>query len=292
MPHATPAGLVVPPRLRISRVWRLVPLVALVATGGCFATRGDVRIVQTDIASLRAELLRNQQEQKDALTQTLRLLQVASDSLARVSARTVGIQGDVRGEMRAVREQLLQVQTLLGQSQATIARLRKEMEEQRAGMVPSGGVTPPPAVTPAPGRPGAAPAKTDTAVAAPVPGPSQLFVNGRDQLTRGSSSTARTLFQELLSSYPDSDYAPDAQFWIAESLAKENNVAAADAAYAAVVSTYPNAPKAPTALYKRAQLLLKQGNTPQAKQLFEQVVARYPRSDEAELAAETLKTLR
>ncbi|NCW45635.1 MAG: tetratricopeptide repeat protein, partial [Gemmatimonadaceae bacterium] len=50
--------------------------------------------------------------------------------------------------------------------------------------------------------------------------------------------------------------------------------------------------KAPTALYKRAQLVLKQGNTQQAKQLFEQVVARFPRSDEAELAAETLKTLR
>ncbi|MFN9203389.1 MAG: tol-pal system protein YbgF [Gemmatimonas sp.] len=292
MSHATPAGSIVPLRLRFARVWRWVPLVALPATGGCFATRGDVRIVQTDIASLRAELIRNQQDQKDALTQTLRLLQVASDSLARVSARTVGIQGDVRGEMRAVREQLLQVQTLLGQSQATIARLRKEMEEQRASLVPAApGATTPGAALP-PGRPGAAPAKPESAVAAPLPGPSQLFVNGRDQLTRGSSATARTLFQELLSAYPDSDYAPDAQFWIAESLAKENNTAAADAAYAAVVSTYPNAPKAPTALYKRAQLLLKQGNTPQAKQLFEQVVARYPRSDEAELAAETLKTLR
>jgi tol-pal system protein YbgF len=292
MSIATPVRSNVPPHTRRRRVWRLIPLVALAATGGCFATRGDVRIVQTDIASLRAELVRNQQEQKEALTQTLRLLQVASDSLSRVSARTVGIQGDVRGEMRAVREQLLQVQTLLGQSQATIARLRKEMEEQRAGIVPSAPTSQPPAATPTTGRPGATPAKADSAVGAPAPGPSQLFVNGRDQLTRGSSSTARTLFQELLSTYPDSDYAPDAQFWIAESLAKENNAAAADAAYAAVVSTYPNAPKAPTALYKRAQLLLKQGNTPQAKQLFEQVVARYPRSDEAELAAETLKTLR
>ena len=69
-------------------------------------------------------------------------------------------------------------------------------------------------------------------------------------------------------------------------------MAAADAAYAAVVSAYPTSAKAPTALYKRAQLILKQGNTAQARQLFEQVVARFPRSDEAELAAETLKTLR
>ena len=59
-----------------------------------------------------------------------------------------------------------------------------------------------------------------------------------------------------------------------------------------MVSAYPTSPKAPTALYKRAQLVLKQGITAQARQLFEQVVSRYPRSDEAELAAETLKTLR
>ena len=49
---------------------------------------------------------------------------------------------------------------------------------------------------------------------------------------------------------------------------------------------------APTALYKRAQLVVQQGNTAQARQLLQQVIARYPRSDEAELAAEQLKTLR
>ncbi|WP_396205333.1 tol-pal system protein YbgF [Gemmatimonas sp.] len=275
------------------RVWRLFPLVALAATGGCFATRGDVRIVQADIATLRTELVKAQQEQKDALLQTQRMIQLASDSLARVSARTVGLQGDVREGMRAVREQLLQVQTLLGQSQATIARLRAEMEARNAL----------PVVAPAPAEPQpTAPTRGGRAASSPLPpavdtttvlpGPNQLYTTGRDQLLRGATATARTTFQELITNYPQSDYASDAQFWIAESLAKENNVPAADAAYAAVVSAYPTSPKAPTALYKRAQLVLKQGITAQARQLFEQVVSRYPRSDEAELAAETLKTLR
>jgi tol-pal system protein YbgF len=119
-----------------------------------------------------------------------------------------------------------------------------------------------------------------------------LYSDGRDQLTRGASATARIYFQELLTNYPSSDYAPDAQFWIAESFAREKNLAAADAAYAAVVSTHPTSAKAPTALYKRAQVMVQQGNTVQARQLLEQVIARYPRSDEAELAAEQLKTLR
>jgi tol-pal system protein YbgF len=273
-----------------SRVSRLVPLVVLVATGGCFATRGDVRIVQSDVSSLRAELLKNQVDQRDALTQTMRMLQVASDSLSKVSARTVSIQGDIRGEMRAIREQMLQVQTLLGQSQATIARLRSEIESRSVAPVaaPAAG-TVSPGVPPAGGR--IPPAGADSATIR-APGPNQLYTDGRDQLTRGSSATARIYFQELLTNYPASDYAPDAQFWIAESFSREKQIAAADAAYAAVVSKYPNAPKAPTAVYKRAMLFLQQNNSAKARELFEQVIARYPRSDEAVTAADQLKTLR
>jgi tol-pal system protein YbgF len=273
------------------RVWRVLPLVALVATAGCFATRGDVRIVQSDIASLRAEILKNQVEQRDALTQTMRMLQVASDSLAKVSARTVGIQGDIRGEMRAIREQMLQVQTLLGQSQATIARLRAEIEARNTAPVTPPPAGPLPATAPAAGGRNPAPAPVDSAVDR-APGPNQLFIDGRDQLTRGSFATARIYFQELVTNYPTSDYVPDARFWIAESFAKEKNLPAADAAYAAVVSAHPASAKAPTALYKRAQLVLQLGNTAQARQLLTQVVARYPRSVEAELAADQLKTLR
>ncbi len=273
-----------------SRVRRLVPLVVLVTTGGCFATRGDVRIVQSDIAALRAELLRSQLAQHEALIQNRQMLERTGDSLSKVSARTVSIQGDLRGELRAIREQILQVQTLLGQSQATLARLRSEIESRSAPPV-----APPPAgtvslATSAGGRP-TSPTVVDS-MPARAPGPNQLYTDGRDQLTRGSSATARIYFQELLTNYPTSDYAPDAQFWIGESFAKEKNLPAADAAYAAVVSAHPSAAKAPTALYKRAQLMLQQGNSPQAKQLLEQVIARYPRSDESELAAEQLKTLR
>lgn len=275
-----------------SRVWRVVPLVALVATGGCFATRGDVRIVQSDISSLRTEMLKHQVEQRDVLTQTMRMLQVASDSLSKVSARTVGIQGDVRGEMRAIREQLLQVQTMLGQSQSTIARLRSEIESRNTAPLGTStpGSGPLPAVPPAGGR-ATPPSAVDTA-AARAPGPNQLYTDGRDQLTRGSSSTARIYFQELLTNYPTSDYAPDAQFWIAESFAKEKNLPAADAAYAAVVTVHPTSEKAPTAVYKRAQLAVQQNNIAQARQLLEQVIERYPRSNEAVLAADQLKTLR
>jgi len=280
------------------RVWRLTPLVALVAASGCFATRGDVRLVQADLATLRKDVTSAQREQQEALARTYQLLQVASDSLTRLGARTVSLQGDVRGEMRNVREQLLQVRTLLGESQATIARLRAELEARTVPVVvPQVGpvVGTPPASGGAgsgAGRPGTPPTRPDSAAVSPDPGPNQLFMTGRDQLLRGSTSTARATFQELIAKYPAHDYAPDAQYWIAESLAKEKNLAAADAAYAAVVQTYPNSELSARALYKRGLLAVEQGNTAQGKALLQQVIARYPRSDSAALAEETLKTLR
>jgi len=278
--------------MRARGAWRVIPLVALVATGGCFATRSDVRIVQSDVASLRAEMLRNDTEQRAALAQAMQLLAAAGDSLSRISARTVGIQGDVRGEMRAVKEQLLQVQSLLGQSQANINRMRSELEARAveppmtvppsagAGVPPTTGATVPPTT-------GGAPA--DTMVRGP--GPSQLYQNGLDQLKRGSTSTARTIFQELLSNFPTSDLAPASQLYIAESLYKEKNFAGADVAYAAVVTKYGDSPLAPTAHYKRALIAVEQGNTAEAKRLLNEVISRFPKSDEAVLAADELKRI-
>lgn len=265
---------------RRGRLIRLAPLAALVAVGGCFATRNDVRVLQGDLTALRTELLRNDAEQRAALAQANRLLQAASDSLARLGTRTVGIQGDLRGEMRSVREQLLQIQQLLNQSQSTITRLRAELEGRAPVPPAAGGAVPPGA---------AAGAGADSAAG---PGPTQLYQRALDLLRNNSTTTARSLFQELLSTHPASEYAPDAQYYIAESLARENNVPAAEAAYAAVVAKYPDNALAPRSLYKRAMLFVRQGDTVRARGLLNDVITRYPRSEEADLAAETLKTLR
>ncbi len=278
---------------------RTIPLVALVATGGCFATRSDVRVVQGDIASLRTELIRNDAELREALAQATRILAAANDSLRVLNARAVSTQGDVRGGTRSISEQLLQIQALLGQSQATINRLRAEMEQrnnmqmQQPVLPPAGAVTPPAASTP-PVDTTRRNSVADSSIIErqPTLGPSQLYTQGVDNLRRNSFTTARTLFQELLSNYPTSDHAPNAQYYIGESYERERNFEAADAAYSAVVTVYPNADRAPTALFKRAKIAQQQGNQAEARRLAEEVTARYPRSDEAVLVPDFLRDLK
>ena len=251
---------------------RVVAVASLTGLGGCFATRSDVRVVQSDVAALRTELLRNDAEHKDALAAAGRVLQAVSDSVARANARMVSVQGDLRTETRAIKEQLLQLQNLLGQSAATIARLRASMEERASAPQPTGGT-----------------AATDSASAAQPTGPFVLYTNGLSLIRAGSTTTGRDMLNELIKTYPTFENIIEAKLWVAVSYQTEKNYAAADAAFAGVVAEYPESKQAPTALYKRALLFSMQGNAQRAKELYTLVIARYPKSDEAIFAADQLK---
>jgi tol-pal system protein YbgF len=205
---------------------------------------------------------------------------MVTDSVRVLGERLTRFQGDTRGELRGIQQQLLQVQELTGQSQRRLQELRAEMEA-RSQQVPS--------VPPAAAAPG------DTTVPAPVqaaPGPNQLYQLAYDQLRRGSYSAARAGFEELLRLYPTSELAPDAQINMAEAYAAEGAASAADSAYAAVVSKYPRSIRAPTALYKLALSQAQQGRRAQARTSMDRVVREYPTSDEADLAREWLRVNR
>jgi tol-pal system protein YbgF len=289
--------------------------VALLATGACFATREDVQALHTDVQALRADNARSDSARRAALDRVVTSLNVVRDSLGLLSTRVVKMQGDVRGDLYNVGQQLLQIQELTGQSQQRVQELRASLEAKQSDIqssvalqgasptagVPSGaattspstippraGATTPPSTSPPRAGATAAPAPSGGA----TPGPNQLFQISLEQLRRGSPGAARTGLQTLLQQYPSSDLVPDAQFYLGEAYKQEGNAAGADSAYAAVVSGYPTSPRAPTALYKRALGMEEKGNIAGARGLLNDLVSRYPRSDEAALAKERLRTLK
>ena len=257
----------------------LVPLVAI-ATSGCFATRTDMRVLQGDILSMRTEAARADSARARQIATIATSLGVVNDSLRETSARLSRFQGDTKGELRSILQQLLQVQELTGQSQRRLQELRAEMESRAQQPV-----APPVAAIPG-----------DTTAVAPgapaAPGPNQLYQLAYDQLRRASYGTARAGFEELVRLYPTSELAPDAQFYIAEAYAAEGAVAAGDSAYTQVVTKYPRTPKAATALYKLALSLARQGRKSDARSAMDRVVREYPSSDDAELARDWLRSNR
>jgi tol-pal system protein YbgF len=275
-------------------VRRLAP-VAIVATGACFATQSDVRVLQTDVQTLRAERHRQDSVMLQRFAELMASLRTTSDTVRALSDRVTRLQGDVRGDLFQMNQQLLQIQELTGQSQRRVQELRASLEARQQEVAP---VTPPTTPSPTPrdsaaGTPGAqAPAAPAPAgPSAGSPGPNQLFQSSLDQLRRGSPGSARRGFEELLRLYPTSDVAGEAQFYIGEALAAEGNLSAADTAYGTVVARYSESARAPTALYKRALLLQQRGNIAMARTALNDLVRRYPRSDEAQLARERLRTM-
>ena len=240
----------------------------LLAATGCFASRSDIRLLQQDLVVMRAESARSDSLLRAELQGIGVTLGLSADSLRVLSARMARLSGDLQGDLYSMGQQLVQIQELTGQSQRRLQEVRASLEQRSTAISQA-----------------AAPA--DSAV---QPGPNQLFQLALDQLRRGSTGSARTAFRDLLTRYPQSDVAGEAQFYIGESLRQEGNAAAADSAYMTVVSKYPQSPRAPTALYKHAQTLESAGNAAGAREVFNRIVREYPRSDEAVLARDRLRT--
>jgi tol-pal system protein YbgF len=252
---------------------RLAPAALALVTGACFATRSDVRILQDDITKFRASQQTADSARAAQLAEVVATLGQVNDSLRATSARMSRWQANAQGDLRNIQEQLVQIQELTGASQQRLLDLRRDLEE-RSSQPPS----------PVPGD-------TSRAAAPPsgAPGPATLYKLAFDQMSRGSHSTARSGFEALLSQYPTSDLAPDAQYYIGETLQAEGNTAAADSVFSLVVSKYPSAPRAATALYKHGLFLQKAKRDREARQAFQTVIDKYPRSDEAALAREQLR---
>lgn len=247
---------------------RVAPL-GLVLLGGCLASKNDMLVLQGQLQSMQSAAARADSARALQVDRVLLQLQQTTDSVRAVSQRLARLQSTVTTDNYEMGRQILQIQELSGQSQRRLQELRASLEERSSAA----------AAPAAPGAPESA------------PGPAQLFQSSLDQLRRGSPTVARSGFEELLRSYPQSEDAPEAMVYIAETYASERNQVAADSVYALVVARYPSSPRAATALYKRAISFRAAGRTAQARAALERVVREFPRSDEATLAREQLRTL-
>ncbi len=248
------------------RVARFAPVLA-VTLGAC-ALKGDVRRVDTQVATLRLQAARADSARAVALQRLLSevqaLQQIVLDSLAAQQRRLTLSQGELREDVSDVQRQLVQIQELMGQSQQRITELRGQIEQRRSQLTAPGGA--------------------DSSARAPgEPGPEQLYDLAVRQLRAGSPQTARQALQKLLSDYPQHDRVPDALFQLGESWASSNPDSAAQA-YERIAKEHPDSPRAPAALYKLGLMAEQRGDQRAARVYYQRVVAGYPRSEEAALA--------
>lgn len=96
-------------------------------------------------------------------------------------------------------------------------------------------------------------------------------------------------FAAFLQKHPESDLAPNAQFWLGNAWFAQRDCKKAIEAHSYVVSKWPDSPKAPDSLLAVAGCQQEMGNPAGAKRTLESLVSKYPTSPAAESARQKLK---
>jgi TolA-binding protein len=241
-----------------------------------------VRNVEDQITQLRNVQDRRDQERSRQLAEVIRLQQAMMDSLSSTRAAVSQLRGDFANDLYEVQRQLVQLQELTGQSQQRLSELRTQLERRAEELQ-----------QPEPAAGGVRDTTTSFVNPAPSqnqPSADQMYQTSLGQLRLGSASTARMGFRELHKSYPTSDKAPDALYYIGQSFETEN----ADSAlyyYQQVTRDYAQSPRSGSSSYHIGLIKERANDRAAARDAYQKVVQSFPNSDEAALAKDRLKAL-
>lgn len=259
------------------------------------------------MADIRMLQEQNQQLQQllGGLTDALKVVSAKLDEQAATAKKTMADQkllvDNVAGDVRIVRERL-------NDTNVRLSSLSQEIEAIRQSMPRYPSPSYPPAET---GMPPASGQATDPAAAppplavAPPPSaaglsPQRMFDEAKADYAVGQFTLAVSGFDTFLKTFPRSELAPDAQYYIGETMYIERKFQDAVAAYTSVIQNYPNSNQVPNAYYKRGNSLIQLANdrgtaeadrarlTKEAMESWQFVVKNFPDSDGSRLAQQAL----
>ena len=119
--------------------------------------------------------------------------------------------------------------------------------------------------------------------------PNQIYQSAYIDFTKGNYDLAVSGFREYLKSYPDAEFAGNAQYWVGESLYSLGKYDEALSEFEKVVANYSKSSKVPGAMLKKGYCFDALKKSAEAKAAYEALVSKYPTSEAAKLAGERLR---
>jgi tol-pal system protein YbgF len=202
----------------------------------------------------------------------------------------------VAGDLRVLREKLDETNVRLTSLSQDVDGLREIIPQSApVTMMPAMPIDPnapptTPGTTPAPG--GAQPVPP---ALAPAGGtgmtPRRLYDTAYADYTAGQWSLAVQGFETYLKTYPKSDLADDAQYYVGESLSGDSKFREAVAAYERVIRDYPQSDILPEAWYKVGNTYERLAQPDRARTAYETAVKLFPETDAGRLSKQRLDGL-
>lgn len=98
-------------------------------------------------------------------------------------------------------------------------------------------------------------------------------------------------FAQFIERYPNSSYAPNANYWLGQLLYNKNEFAGATKAFTTVVEKYKDSGKRGESLVKLGMIAEKTGDKAKAKAYYQKVTQEYANSAAARIALQQLSSL-
>jgi tol-pal system protein YbgF len=272
--------------LRVSHRYGLVGLLgaALVSGAACVSSddieglHRQMNDIQKQIQTLEHKSSSKEEVDKvnqNVSTQTTQLLKSNADTAVKLGELTTKME-QLEAKLEDTNRRLSQLSQQIAETQGDLLRLRG-----------SNGAVPPPAGGSPPGSPPGASARP----ASGGPSPAELYDTAYADYTKGRYALAIQGFQDYLASYPSTDLADNAQYWVGESHFAQKKYPEAIADFEQLLKQWPASDKAAAALLKKGYAMLELNQKPEGIVQLQYVIHEFPTSEEARLARARLKTL-
>jgi len=119
--------------------------------------------------------------------------------------------------------------------------------------------------------------------------PDQLFAAAYGDYSRGNYDLAISEFRQYVETYPTSEMADNAQYWIGECYYSKKMLNEAVAEFDKVMQMFPKGDKVPGARFKKAIALIEMGQHDAGRAELTALIRLFPRSNEAVLARQQLE---
>ena len=122
-------------------------------------------------------------------------------------------------------------------------------------------------------------------------GEREAYREAFDFLKERDYDGAKQAFVDLLSSYPQGQFADNARYWLGEIGYVTEDYGSAQAQFNRLITDYPLSPKVPGAMLKLGYVYDSQGDTDQSRQVLQDIITRFPDSTESRLAQGRLEQM-
>jgi tol-pal system protein YbgF len=254
---------------------------ALAANKEHLQMMGEIRMLQEQTALLRAQLA--------ALNDTMRAVGAKLDDQAVASRRAFADQkllvDTISSDLRVVREKVDDNNVRISSLSQELEAVRLTIPQALAGAAAPAGGAPAAAAAGQPGAPSQPPTP-----AAPPPGvsPQKMYELAWGDYVGAQYNLAVSGFENYIRSFPRSEQAGDAQYFIGESYYQQGMFREAAAAFDRGISDYPNSKRVPDMYFKRGMAQNALGQADRARESWEFVVKTFPNSDAGRLARQRL----